>query len=102
MSAYLEPAEGGGRFRVSGELVFATVPALDLQSRQLFTGASPLHIDLGGVTHADSAGVALLIEWAARAREAGRQVEFRSVPAQMCELVRVSGLAEVLPLAASE
>ena len=51
-------ALGAGRYRVSGELGFATVPAVWEQSRAGLNDTDRLEIDLGAVTNVDSAGLA--------------------------------------------
>lgn len=93
-----DPAQSG-HYLVSGELGFSTVPALLERGRSMFAaGASALRLDLGGVSRADSAGLALLIEWFRAARAAGQDIVFINVPPQMFAMARVSGLDGVLPL----
>lgn len=92
-------ADGAG-LRVSGALTFATVTALLRESRGLIgAGAGPLAVDLSGVTHADSAGLALLMEWLRLARDAGRELEYRAITEQMLAIASAGGLLEILPLA---
>lgn len=81
---------------VSGELTFNTVPGLYEASAAWFAGADELVIDLAQVSRADSAGLALMIEWRRRAKAANRRLRFVSVPAQVQTLIRVSGLQDVL------
>lgn len=82
-----------GSHRLEGELTFASVPKL--------AAAHPRHpattIDLGGVTRADSAGLALLLEWLRTAGEAGEELVYRDLPEQLAAIARVSNLAELLP-----
>lgn len=86
--------------RVEGDLTFATVTALLAASRPLFSaGSGALRVDLSGVGRADSAGLALLIEWLRLARGAGRELQFQAVPAQMQAIAAASGLTDLLPLA---
>jgi phospholipid transport system transporter-binding protein len=54
-------------------------------------------VDLSGVTHADSAGVALLIEWVAALRDTGREIRFSAIPGQVLAIARLSGVDEFLP-----
>jgi len=90
---------GVGQLQLSGDLTFATVSALLEESRGVFAAASDdLRIDLAGVGRADSAGLALLIEWLREARRVGRTLEFHAVPAQMLAIAEASGLADILPL----
>ncbi len=82
---------------VGGELTFQTVPGLYRESAGWFAGEGELVIDLAAVTRADSAGLALLVEWLKRARLARRPLRFVGVPAQVSTLIRVAGLADALP-----
>jgi len=93
----LVKAELEGYFRLVGELSFDTVPNLVERGEELFDGSPVLCIDLSGVDRADSAGLALLIEWTRSAREEGKQIRFVNIPAQMRDIARVSGLDNVLP-----
>lgn len=94
---------GDGRLRVVGELTFATVNDVLRRSRPLFEGsASQIDVDLGGVSRADSAGLALLIEWLRAARKQGKEILFRHVPAQLETIARVSDLEGILPFAPAE
>lgn len=102
MSASLEKGALEGQFRVVGELTFATVPELAAGSDAAFVGSPELAIDLSGVTRADSAGLALLIEWVRRARLVQQQLRYTGLNQQMRELVRVSALDKVLPFYRSE
>lgn len=93
-----DPATPGG-FRVSGELVFDTVPGLLASGRALLVaGAGDVIIDLGGVTRADSAGLALLVEWARAARRVNRRLALRNMPDKMAAMAGISGLDTVLPI----
>ncbi len=87
-----------GEWRISGELTFGTVTALLRDSGGGFgAGQERLRIDLGGVSRADSAGLALLVCWLRRARRAGVRVLFHGVPEQLLKIARVSGLEDMLP-----
>jgi phospholipid transport system transporter-binding protein len=79
-----------GRYRLTGELSFATVSALLSQSRVLFAAESALQIDLSNVAHADSAGLSLLIEWLRQAKLQGRQLHYLALPAQLVALASIS------------
>ncbi len=87
--------EADGACRVEGPLTYATVPALAREH--------PSHpatsIALDGVTHADSAGLALLLEWLRTAGEAGESLTFHDLPEQFISIAQVSNLADLLPTA---
>jgi phospholipid transport system transporter-binding protein len=84
---------------VEGELSFVIVPALQQQAAGLFESARELDVDLSGVERADSAGLALLIEWMREARRRDKALRLLNMPAQMLAIARVSSLDEILPLA---
>jgi phospholipid transport system transporter-binding protein len=90
--------QGNGLFLLGGELNFDNVPGLWEESLALFSIPPTLVLDLRGVTHSNSAGLALLIEWLRFARERHKMLKIRNVPAQMRALITASGLDEVLPL----
>jgi phospholipid transport system transporter-binding protein len=85
-----------GTVQVTGPLTFQSVPEHLEQSRPLFTGGSDsLTFDLQGVTLADSAGLALLLEWREMAHASGRALTFVNLSDQMRHLIEVSGLSPV-------
>ncbi|MDX9766411.1 MAG: STAS domain-containing protein [Ectothiorhodospiraceae bacterium] len=94
--ARLEPA-GDGRWRLAGELSFASVGSLLPDGRELLNGGEVV-LDLSGVTRADSAGVALLVEWLRQARAAGVTLRYAGLPPQMRSLIDLSDLDDILPL----
>ena len=89
----------GDHLQVRGDLTFATVTALLAASQPLFAARTGrLQVDLAGVGRADSAGLALLIEWLRLARAAGCELSFQAVPAQLQAIAAASGLTDMLPL----
>lgn len=98
-AARIEPVAGGpGSFRVEGELNFASVPGLYERAIDLFADCPKIALDLSGVTRANSAGLALLLEWQGRARRAGLPFTLRNLPAELVNLAHISELEEVLPI----
>lgn len=96
-AAQLEQADDG-RLLVSGELSMGTVPEL-LKQGDLCSGSDgEIRVDLQGVKHADSAGVALLIEWQRVAHRQQRSVRFQNIPPQMLAIARLCGVDELLLL----
>lgn len=87
-----------GRLKVAGELSFKTVPALVSKSQDYFKNGSSLDVDLTDVSRADSAGVALLIEWRRQAQKQNKSVCFFNIPSQMLAIARLSGVDELLSL----
>lgn len=91
--------EGGdGRYALQGALGFPTAPGLwqQLLAQGLFgRGCS---VDLAGVTHADSAGLALLVAWRAASRAAGGEVHFTGVPERLQALAALTRAQPLLDL----
>jgi phospholipid transport system transporter-binding protein len=82
--------------KVSGALTFDTVPVLYRNSSSWFAGAGDLTVDLAQVERADSAGLALLIEWLRRAKAAHLKLHFANIPAPVQTLIRINGLQDAL------
>jgi phospholipid transport system transporter-binding protein len=92
-------AEGQGLFRFVGDLTFDTAPNASEEALSLFAAVGgELLIDLQAVSHTDSAGIALLIEWVRQAKKKNKTLQFLNVPAQMLAIAQVSGLDQILPL----
>ena len=89
-------ALGSGRYRVAGVLDATTVGELLEQSVARFEGSGDLEVDLTMVGDADSAGLALLIEWIRLARTRQQQIRFSGVPAQINALARISEVEDLL------
>lgn len=86
-----------GRLLFSGVLSFATVPDAWKRAGALFTASPRVTVDLQGVTHADSAGLALLVECAREARRRRAEIAFVHAPDQLLAIARVNGLDRLLP-----
>jgi phospholipid transport system transporter-binding protein len=92
-------SRGDGVFEISGSLTFQTVPRFQDQAESLLQREEqPVTIDMLGVTQADSAGLALMIEWLQMARVAKRELVFANIPEQMRDLIRVNGLQQLFSL----
>jgi len=94
-----------GRLSILGELSMKTVPALLAQKdlRGFFNDSrndsrDDIVIDLQDVERADSAGVALLIEWRRMAQQQQQTIRFQNIPSQMLAIARLSGVDELLAL----
>ncbi len=88
---------GPGSFRLQGPLTFDSVPALRPLGLQLLGGAgAALVIDLQGVSTADSAGLALLIDWLAMARAQGSTLRYVGVPETLLALATLSEVGALI------
>lgn len=98
----LQRGDVEGAFRLHGNLSIETVPGLWARTNGELDEVPELTIDLGGVSRADSAGLALLVEWTRRARDNGQGIRFTNLPDQMLAIARVSGLDNMLPFYRAE
>ena len=89
----------GDTLRVQGDLDFDSVATLWNETEPLFDSNPPARIDLQGVRHANSAGVALLVAWLGQVQRHRKSVIFVNTPAQMRAIIEVADLDTVLPLA---
>ena len=94
-------ALGGGRFAIRGAFGFKTVTAILERSRQLFDDVAVIKVDFSGVSDADSAGLALLLEWVSWARSARREMRFFEIPSQIRAVAEISEVDGILHAAES-
>lgn len=87
---------GDGKFEVRGDLTFRTAGIALEESKELFSDHSILEIDLGGVNKADSAGLALLLEWVNWAKNYVREIRFRNVPDEILSMAQISEVDDML------
>ncbi len=97
-AAYGFTQAGAARFAVSGSMTFATAAALHAAGLAAFHASSEprLELDCAAVTAADSAGLAVLVDWLAWARRSGRSLQLRNLPAKLVDIARISELDELL------
>ena len=89
-------AAGDGRFELSGELGFDDAARLLAEGDSAFGSLQEAEVDLSGVGRADSAGLALLLEWSVAAAAAGRSLRYRNIPSAIASLAGISDVAELL------
>lgn len=89
----------GSILRLSGPLTFSSVSPL-LRALEVLLPRLPrqLTVDLAGLTRADSAGLALLVELWRRQRLAQGEVVFVDAPTLVQPLIALYGLDDVLAL----
>jgi len=76
-----------GCARLAGPLTFETVPGIYKETGMLFQGENSVSsIDLSGVSVADSAGLALLLEWQAGQKLVSKDLEITNAPASLMSL----------------
>jgi phospholipid transport system transporter-binding protein len=90
-----------GVVAVTGELTFAT--ARDARQLGLLvlesSHAERLTVDCAGVTRADSAGLAVLLDWLAWGRRRSRGVALQNLPAALLAIAKISEVDGLLTAA---
>jgi phospholipid transport system transporter-binding protein len=80
--------ESAGYYVVDGNLMDKKT----VTSLAFLTAGKQITLDLGKVGNADSAGLALMLEWIKYARSKRVQLRFINIPAQILNLAKLSGL----------
>ncbi len=94
---YIEP----GRFTVTGDLTFSSVPQVWNQARKslLDVHEESLEIDIGAAQKFDSGGLALLVAWSRWAHCNKKDLIFRNATEKAQKLIEINKLQDVLTLA---
>ncbi|HSM31413.1 MAG TPA: STAS domain-containing protein [Woeseiaceae bacterium] len=87
---------GEGRFALNGEMTFETAERILLASEEPFEQHTRIEVDLAGVTKADSAGLALLLEWITWANHTVREIRFLSMPDRILAIARTTEVDQLL------
>ncbi len=91
-------AAGAGRLRVEGDLDFGTVAGLLAQGEAMIPRSGQIEIDLGGVESANSAGLALLLEWVDLSRARRVDLRYLGLPDALARIADLSNLRSLLPV----
>jgi len=94
---YLEP----GRFTVTGDLTFASVPEIWNQARKSLLDVleDSLEIDIGAAQKFDSSGLALMVAWSRWAHCNKKDLVFCNASEKAQKLIQINKLQDVLNLA---
>lgn len=84
--------ESPDHYVVHGDLTFSAMDKKTLSSFAFLNARKQITLDLGMVDNADSAGLALLLEWIKQARSKRVQLRFMNIPGQLVNLAKLSGL----------
>ena len=85
-----------GRLAVRGALTFATARRARTQGlaalRNGDNAGRGLEVDCSAISQVDSAGLAVLLDWLAEARRAGRPLRYEQLPNGLLGLARISAV----------
>ncbi len=87
---------GEGRFALTGEMTFDTAERILHDSEDDFAKHTRIEVDLSGVTRADSAGLALLLEWITWANHTVREIRFVDMPERVLAIAKTTEVEELL------
>lgn len=96
MADFTFKAIGEHRYELGGELNFTTVPQILEHADTLMKDGQAATIDLAKVNAANSAAMALLIEWKSVAAQNNTDVRFLNIPKQIERLAEVCHVDSLL------
>jgi phospholipid transport system transporter-binding protein len=82
-------------WRVEGPVNVETAATLLQEAESMWEG-SEFRVDLGGITSADSAAVAVLLAWRRQAAEKSVRMQLVNSPESVCSLARLYDVADLL------
>ncbi len=88
--------QGDGRFLLSGEMSFRTAERILRASEGPFEEHTRIEVDLSGVEKADSAGLALLLEWITWANHTVREIRYASMPERILAIAKTTEVDHLL------
>lgn len=91
-------ASSSGRIEVRGALTFATARRARDQGLRAITDthSRQLEADCAGVNAADSAGLTVLLDWLAHAKQEGKSLQLANLPTEILAVARISDVEELL------
>ncbi len=87
---------GEGRFTLSGDMTFETAEKILRESEEPFEAHTRLEVDLSKVANADSAGLALLLEWITWANHTVREIRFKEMPERVLAIAKTTEVESLL------
>jgi phospholipid transport system transporter-binding protein len=96
MSEFTIEDAGSGCFLVKGKMTFRTAGQILADSELMFEDHTRIEVDLTGVTHTDSAGLALLLEWITWANHTVREIRFVGTPAKIDAIAKTTEVDHLL------
>lgn len=85
-----------GVYKVTGILDFSTVTPLLTQIHSLSGVNEDMTVDFSALERSNSAGLALLLELLADAKQQKRKISFSGIPDQLLDLARMSNIDHLL------
>lgn len=88
---------------LGGEMNFMSTPGIYRELESRFTGSgSILNIDLSGINHSDSSGLALLLEWQAMVNRLDQQLHITNAPENLLRLAKLCEADKLMDISGRE
>jgi phospholipid transport system transporter-binding protein len=87
---------GHGGFVLVGDMSFETADEILRFSEKVFGQYADVRVDFSQVGKADSAGLALLIEWKARATRRSEKIVYVNVPDSLLAIAKTSEVSDLI------
>ena len=87
---------GGGNFEISGDMSFETAEYILRASQRAFKQHENVRVDMSAVDKADSAGLALLLEWMSWAKQGVAKIDFVAIPASVLAIAHTAELKDLI------
>ena len=87
---------GGGSFEISGDMSFDTAEQILRASQKAFGKYENVRVDMSAVEKADSAGLALLLEWMSWARQGIAEIDFVAIPESLLAIAHAAELKDIV------
>ncbi len=88
--------QGDGRFALTGDMSFETAESILRASEGPFEHHTRIEVDLSAVGKADSAGLALLLEWITWANHTVREIHFVGMPDRILAIAKTTEVDHLL------
>ncbi len=103
MSSYSIHRGDKGTVHLGGGMNFVSTPGIFLELEKQFAEFGPmLNIDLAEISHADSSGLALLLEWQAMASIDDRILHITNAPSSLLRLAKLCEADKLLDISGRE
>lgn len=86
------------KFSIKGVLMMHTVMLILNELTSCLKTQSEISIDFSEVENSDSAAVALIIAWLAKAKQRNIKLHLLQLPQQILDIAKASDLLEILPI----
>jgi phospholipid transport system transporter-binding protein len=96
MTDFVLEEKGDGKFVLQGDMSFDTANTILHNSESQFARHASLDIDLSGVERADSAGLALLLEWKSQALSRRADIRFHSIPESLLAIAKTCEVEDLI------